>query len=145
MDGASISALAALGGSVIGGLTASATAWLNQQAQAKAQGHIRTRVERERLYHDFIVEASRLYGDAIVHDKTEISTLVGMYAMISQMRIVSSTQTIESAERVVERIVGTYLEPNRTLRDLQHMLDDDAMDPLRSFSRACREELNALR
>ena len=77
MDGATISALAALAGSVIGGVTALGTSWLTQQAQARAQERAGDRTAREGLYKDFIIEASRLYADAMTHDKAEVSNLVG--------------------------------------------------------------------
>ena len=41
-------------------------------------------------------------------------------------------------------IIETYLAPNKTFRDLPEFLDNDAMDPLREFSNACREELRRL-
>jgi len=144
MDAASISALAALGGSVVGGLTALATSWLTQQAQARAQERAGDRSVRETLYRDFIVEASRLYGDALTHDKTEVSNLVGIYAMISRMRVRSSPRIIESAERVAQTIIESYLAPNKTLRELHEMAQSEAMDPLRRFSEACRDELETL-
>ncbi len=147
MDGATISALAALAGSVVGGLTVLGTSWLTQQAQARAQENARDRTAREALYNDFIVEASRLYGDALEHDKTEVPNLVGLYAMISRMRVRSSPRVIENAEQVGRTIVETYFTPNRTLRELHDMLESEpmAMDPLRGFSEACREELRSLR
>ena len=144
MDGAPISALAALAGSVVGGLTALATSWLTQQAQARAQERAGDRSVRETLYKDFIVEASRLYGDALTHDKAEICNLVGIYAMVSRMRVRSSPRVIENAESVAQAIVDTYFAPNRALPELLDMLKSDAMDPLRRFSEACREELNAI-
>ena len=144
MDGATISALAALAGSVVGGLTALATSSLTQQAQARAQERASDRTLRETLYRDFIVEASRLYGDALTHDKAEVSNLVGIYAMISRMRVRSSPVIVENADKVVQKIVETYLAPNKTLRELHEMLGSDALDPLRGFSEACREELRTL-
>ena len=38
-------------------------------------------------------------------------------------------------------IIETYLAPNKTFRDVVEILDNDAMNPLREFSNACREEL----
>jgi len=38
-------------------------------------------------------------------------------------------------------IIETYLSANKTFRDLHEFLDNNAMDPLRDFSNACREEL----
>jgi len=145
MDGAPISALAALAGSVIGGLTALATSWLTQQAQARAQENTRDLTAREALYSDFIVEASRLIGDAWVNDKPEMSKLIGLYAMVSRMRVRSSARVIETAEKIALTIVETYFTPNRTLREVYDMLNSERMDPLRGFSEACRDELRSLR
>ncbi len=145
MDGPTISAFAALAGSVVGGLTALVTSWLSQQAQARTRENAEDRMARETLYGDFIVEASRLYGEALTHDNPEIPNLVGIYAMVSRMRVRSSLRVIENAERVARTIVETYFGPNKTLRELHDMLDSESMDPLRGFSEACREELLSLR
>jgi len=145
MDGAPISALAALAGSVVGGLTALGTSWLTQQAQARLQENARDRTAREALYSDFIVEASRLIGDAWVNDKPEMSKLIGLYAMVSRMRVRSSARVIETAEKIALTIVETYFTPNRTLREVYDMLNSERMDPLRGFSEACRDELRSLR
>lgn len=145
MDGAPISALAALAGSIIGGVTALGTSWLTQQAQARTRENAEDRTAREALYSDFIVEASRLFGDAWVNDKPEMSNLIGLYAMVSRMRVRSSSRVIENAEKVARTIVETYFAPNRSLRELRDMLDSESMDPLRGFSEACREELRSLR
>jgi hypothetical protein len=145
MEGATLSAVAALAGSIVGGLTALATSWLTQQAQASAQERAGDRTARETLYRDFIVEASRLYGDALVHDNPEVSNLVGLYAMISRMRVQSSPRVVENAEKVARTIGETYFAPNKTLRELHETANYDEMDPLRAFSEACREELRTLR
>ena len=145
MDGPSISALAALSGSLVGGLTALGGSWLRQVAEARAQEEAEDRTTREALYRDFIVEASRLYGDALMHDKAEVSELIGLYAMISRMRVRSSPRIIRNAEKVALNIVDTYLGPNRTFRDLHQMLERERIDPLGEFSAACREELRPQR
>jgi len=145
MDGATISALAALSGSIIGGLTALGTSWLTQEAQARARENAEDRTAREALYGDFIVEASRLLGDALVSDKPEMSNLIGLYAMVSRMRVRSSPGVIENAEKVARIVVETYFSPNKTLREVHDMLESESMDPLRGFSEACRDELRSLR
>ena len=144
MDGATISALAALTGSVVGGLTALGTSWLTQQAQARLRENAEDRTAREALYRDFIVEASRLLGDAWVNDKPEMSNLIGLYGMVSRMRVRSSPRVIEIAGKVALTVVETYFAPNRTLREVHDMLESEQMDPLRGFSEACREELRSL-
>ena len=141
MDPAYVPALAALAGSAIGGLTSVATSWLTQHAQFRSRRLERDITGREELYRDFIEEASKLYVDAFEHDEAETSKLVDLYALISRMRVLSSPRIIESADRVVRVIIDTYFAPNKTFRDVPKVLDSDAMDPLREFSNACREEL----
>jgi hypothetical protein len=141
MDSAYFSAFAALTGSAIGGMTSLATSWLIQRAQLRAQQHGHKLSKREDLYKDFIEEASRLYADAFEHDNAETSRLVNLYAFVSMMRVVSSRRTIESADKVVRTIIETYAGPNKTFNDVREIWGDAALDPLREFSGACREEL----
>ena len=145
MDQAYASALAALAGSMIGGLTSLATSWLTQHAQFRAQWLGQDLGRREELYRNFIEEASRLYTDAYEHDKADVSKFVNLYSLISRMRVVSSPRIVESADSVARVIIETYLSPNRSLRDLPEFLANESMDPLREFSNACREELEPRR
>jgi hypothetical protein len=141
MDPAYFSVFAALAGSTIGGLTSLTASWLTQHVQFRAQQRASDLNRREDLYKDFIEEASRLYADAFAHDKAEVVNLVSLYALVSRMRVRSSPRIVENADRVVRVIIETYLAPNKTFRDVKEILDNDAMDPLREFSHACREEL----
>jgi len=144
MEPAYYSALAALAGSMIGGLTSLAASWLTQHVQSRTQRLAEDLRRREGLYKDFIEEASRWYADAYEHDTAKISNLVKLYALVSMMRVLSSPNVVESADGGVRVIIGTYLGPNKTFRDLQEILDNDAMNPLRDFSSACRNELREL-
>ena len=141
MDVAFFSAFAALAGSTIGGLTSLTASWLTQHVQFRAQQRASDLSRRAELYKNFIEEASRLYADAYAHDQAEVAHLVNLYALVSRMRVQSSPRVVETADRVVRVIVETYLAPNKTFRDVKEILDNDAMDPLREFSHACREEL----
>jgi len=141
MDPAYFSTFAALAGSTIGGLTSLTASWLNQHVQFRAQQRASDLSKREELYKDFIEEASRWFADAFVHDKAEVSNLVNLYALVSRMRVLSSPGIVENADKVVRVIIETYLAPNKTFHDLEEILDHDAMNPLREFSNACREEL----
>ena len=82
-----------------------------------------------------------MYADAFAHDAAEVSSLVNLYALVSEMRVVSSPRIVENADRVIWVIIETYLAPNRTFRDVLELLDNDVLNPLREFSNACREEL----
>ncbi len=74
-----------------------------------------------------------------------MSKLIGLFAMVSRMRVRSSPRIAENAEKVARTIVETYFSPNKTLRELHDMMGSESMDPLRGFSEACREELRPLR
>jgi len=145
MEPAYAIAFAALAGSAIGGLTSLTTARLTQRTQARAQQIAHDIATREDLYKDFIEEASTLYADALEHDQADTSRLVRLYALVSRMRVRSSPPVIENADRIMRVIIETYLGPNITLRDLSESLENrQAVDPLRDFSEACREELRKL-
>jgi hypothetical protein len=141
MDPAFFSAFAALAGSVIGGVTSLGASWLGQRSQFRAQEYTRNLSRREELYKSFIDEASKLYADAYENNDAHVSKLVGLYSLVSRMRILSSPQVVECADQVVRRIVETYRRPNKTFGDVVEIIDNDELNPLKDFSNACREEL----
>lgn len=134
-------AFAALAGSTIGGLTTLAVTWIAQRTQLRASLGARDQTAREKLYKQFIEEASKLLGDALVSNKVEIPMLIGAYALISRMRVVSSIETVGKAEIVLRTIINLYSAPNRTVADLRADIEDHKMDVLRDFSTAARKEL----
>ena len=144
MNAAYVSALAALAGSVIGGLTTFAAAWVTQRQQTNVQVLMQEKTRRQDLYKEFIEAASTLYLDALIHDQVPIPQLVSLYAAINKMRVVSSPGIVERADKINRAIVETYFLPNKTLPELHAMVQSGTLDPLRDFSEACREELSAL-
>src|SRR5215510_2629198 len=141
MDTAYVSAFAALAGSTIGGLTSLTASWLTQHLQFRVQQRAHDVSRREQLYEHFIDEAARLYTEAYEHEEADTAKLVNLYALVSKMRVLSSPRIVESADKVVRMIIETYLAPNKTFRDVVELLDNEALNPLRAFSNACREEL----
>ena len=142
METAYLSAIAALAGSAVGGLTSLTASLLMQRAQFNAQQLTHYIGRRGDLYKDFIEEASKSYADAIEHDVADVPRLVGLYSLVNRMRVLSSQAVIDEADRVMKRIVETYQSPNKSLRDLvAHDRESDVLDPLRDFSNACRDEL----
>lgn len=137
-----IPALAAFGGSAFGAVSTILSGWITRRRRLRERHHARSFSKRERLYRSFIEEASRLYADALISDKSEIPLLVNLYALIGRMRIVSSDAVVEAAESAGHLIIETYLSPNRTFVDLPKYLKE--MDPLRDFGLACRRELQEL-
>ena len=139
MDLTYVHALAAFSGSASGTLATVLTGLFTQSRQDRASRTSRAASQYQELYGSFVQEASRLYADALVNEASDTSKLVDLYALIGRMRMLSSDEVIEAAEKVGRLIIETYLSPNKTFVDLPEALD--AMDPLRDFSAACRREL----
>jgi hypothetical protein len=131
-----------LAGVAIGSLTSFSTTWLTQSSQLKDRRREAEIAKREKLYTDFITEATRLYGDALSHQKDDVSDLVMLYALAAQMRLVASDCVIAAAEVAMERIIESYLAPNRSLHEIRDLAGSGAMDFLLDFGRACRVELS---
>jgi hypothetical protein len=78
MDVAYLSALSALAGSVVGGLTTGFTTWMSQRSQARASRRTADLLRRQDLLRDFIVAASKTYADAAVSSEPKIQELVAL-------------------------------------------------------------------
>ena len=141
MDAAYLSALAALAGTAVGGLTSFLGSWLGQSAQAKAQLFLHDKGSRQELYREFIDAASQLFIHALTNDQPDLPKAIALYALISRMRVLSSREVIEEAEKVAQEIGETYPKPKVTETALRDMVREHSVDPLRRFSESCREEL----
>ncbi|MGA0601793.1 hypothetical protein ACO2Q3_13890 [Caulobacter sp. KR2-114] len=137
------SAFAALVGATIGGTTSFASSWMTQWIQLKDKNLEAERGRREVLFAEFIDEASRLYGDALSHEKDEVGDLVRLYAIVARIRLVASAPVLAAAEATMDRIIATYLAPNRSLHELRDLAAEGQMNFLHDFGQACRLELVA--
>jgi glycogen debranching enzyme len=131
--------VAAFWGSAVGSVATVLSNWVTERRKHRVRRKALAVSQRHKLYKKFIEEASKLYADALVNDKSEASKLVGIFALIGRMKVMSSDEVIDEAEKVGRVIIQTYLSPNRAFADLADMIDE--MDPLRGFSDACRREL----
>ena len=130
--------------SPVGGLTTALTTWLSQRSQARAGMVAHDLARREDLIRDFIVAASKTYGDAIVNNEPKMPELIDLYAMVSRMRVLAMPRSVACADVVMGSILETYSAPNRTLTDLRELVKDGGrIDPLRDFAEAARVELHA--
>ena len=144
LDPATISALSALAGSAIGALASVATTWFTQHHQEHTQRHNQEASRRERLFGEFIDQASKTYADGMVQERLDDpAKLVPMYATINKLRLFASPATIGTAEAVLDGIVETYEAPPSALK--AHNSNGAARDILRAFAEACRAELTDLR
>jgi hypothetical protein len=140
MNASVISALAALAGTAVGGLTSVVANWLTHRIQVRAQWLQHEKNQRQILYRDFIEEASKCYIDALQHDEADIAGLVGLYAKLGRMRVLSSKPVVDSAESIVRKILDAYLEPDKTFVELRDMAMQGTIDLWHDFAHACRVE-----
>jgi hypothetical protein len=143
MDSGYITACAALAGAALGGLTSFASSWTTLRVQMRAEQEASSKSRRQELYKSFIEEASRMYGDALIHDTLEVSVLIGLYALINRMRVTSSRTVIEHAAWVARTITDTYNQPNKSPAELEAMIQSGGGDLLHAFSEVCRKELES--
>jgi hypothetical protein len=144
VDASIISALAALTGAAVGGLTSGIANWLKHRSQVRAQVLMHERSRRQILYRDFIDEASKCYIDALQHDEADIPGLVGLYAKLNRMRVQSSRLVVQRADEVTRKILDTYLEPDKDFVQLREMAIDGSIDLLQGFSDACHDEFEQM-
>ena len=112
MDPAYLSGLAIFLGSVVGALSSLASTWLSKAREDRALRASANKLGRQKLYAQFVDEASKLYLDALIRDQADPSALVSIYALISKMRMASDSGVIENAENVVATVLNTYSQPN---------------------------------
>lgn len=144
MDASIITAVAALTGSLIGGLTTFATTWFTHRYQATRERTAKEIAKRETLYGDFINEATRVGIDAIQRDIDSLSELTQLLALMNRIRLTSSDEVLAAAEAVLIEIGEMYIGGNKTPREVfeeARKQGNPTPDPLREFSEACRREL----
>jgi hypothetical protein len=144
MDPAILSATSGLMGSVLGATSSIVATWLSRQDEWRVQARVREAVKREALYSEFIVEASKRMADALGHEATGPEVIVALYAAVGRMRLMSSREVIDAAERLVRLIIETYSSPNLSFAELRESIRDGFTDPLSEFGEACRAELALL-
>jgi len=145
MDIAYVSALAALAGSMVGGLISGLATWITQRSQILAGHRAHQISRREDLFRDFILAASRTRGQAMMSNQPELESLVTMYGAINRMEVLSTPRTVDCARRVVQATIETYFQPNKTFHDILDMMKKGAgVNPLSEFAEAARDELRAL-
>ena len=144
MDVGYISALSALVGSLIGGLTTGTMTWMSLHAQARALRVTAESVRHQDLFRDFIVASSKAYGNALVSNEPQVQDLVELYSLVSRMRILCSPEVVACADKALREIIETFFAPNKTVRELSELMESGiTVDPLKEFSEVAREELRA--
>ena len=140
---ASVSALAAIFGSLTGALASSINTWITQKHRGRRDILAKRIFYREQLYSDFIREGAHALADAVQHHLENPNNLSTTYALLSRMRLSSSTDVLASAERVIQHTISTYSEPSLPAEQIQSRAAK-RQDPLREFSNICRAEFEAM-
>ena len=130
-------------GSLTGALASSVSTWITQKHQDRRDLLAKRIFYREQLYSEFISESAHALADAIQHNLQDPNNLTPAYALLSRMRLSSSTDVLASAERVVQHIINTYSEPNLIPEESQSRAAKRE-DPLREFSDICSADLEAM-
>jgi hypothetical protein len=140
VDATATTALATLLGAATGGLTSVLATWLAHRTQVRAQWLEQDTLRKQGLYKEFIESAARCYVHALQHEEADIPGLVDLYAKIDRMRILSSTKVVETAERIVRKIIDTYLEPDKSFMELREMVNSGSV----GLSRGIRDAANCV-
>ena len=144
MDTAIVSASAGLIGSLIGGVSTFAASWITQHKLLGTQTRMHHAERRQKLYSEFIIEATRCLTEAWNHQAEGPEVVSNLYSTVERMRLMSSTRVVKCAEQVMRSVIAAYAEPNRTFDELRQRVQQrtDANDHLREFTEACRQELS---
>ena len=143
MNSGLIAGLAAVSGSMVGALGSVVGTWIIQRHQDLRDLLAKQIVRREALYSDFITESARLFVDALEHNVSDPQKLIPVYALLSRIRLSSSSRVLETAEEVIKTILTSYPQPNLTPEQIESRALSGE-DPLRQFSNTCRIELVSL-
>ena len=143
MNSGVIAASAAISGSIVGAFGSAVSTWITQRHQDRRDLLAKKIVSREALYSDFIAESARLFVDAQVNNTSDPQKLIPVYALLSRIRLSSSSRVLERAEEVIKTILASYPKPNLTAEQIESRALS-AEDPLREFSNTCRSELESL-
>jgi hypothetical protein len=145
VDTASVSALAVVLGSLVGGSATFATAWFSQKTLRKHERIGEEIRQRETLYSEFIREGSKLVVDSFAHTLERAETLLAAYELINRIRLSASDAVLKEAENVLRRITEEYFSPNLSVAEIHELVRSGAADPVKQFAEACRAELKSMK
>ena len=145
MDVTTVSAMAGVCGSLVGGGATVATAWLTQKTLSKREimgAEIRG---REALYGDFIHECSKQVIASFERTLDDPQTLSSVYELINRIRLCASDAVLAEAEHVLQSLMEQYFAPNLSVQEVRALAKSASADPLKAFGEACRAELKSMR
>ena len=139
MDPALLTALAAVAGSIVGGLASFATTFFTQRHQTRRDMVSKDAPNREELYSQFIKETTNQYIDSLDKTLANPVSLIGVYSLVGRIRLIASDKVLLAAETIADSIVILIVGPPTTFDDPYKLAREGQVDPLREFTEACRE------
>jgi hypothetical protein len=131
IQSASITAFAAIAGSVVGGLASFTTSFFTQRNQAHRDLVSRDLAKRQELYSQFIKEATNLYIDSLDKTLDKPGSLIGLYSLVGRMRLIAGDEVLLRAEKVTDSILESYTRPPIKFEDLYKLAREAHVDPLK--------------
>lgn len=145
MEMATIGALSAVLGSLVGGTATAVTSWMSQRALNRSKQIKDEMKRREALYGEFISECAKLAVDALAHSLEKPEKLLTAYALLNRIRLCASPAVLAEAENVLRRVTEQYFAKNLPMDQIHHLALSRDSDPLEALGQACRAELKAMR
>jgi len=143
MDTSIVTALAALGGSIIGGVASIAAAQLTQRNQGRRDRLLREQDMRERLYAEFIRTAADRYADSLDHSLENPGVLIELFSMVGRIHLFSTGEVLAAAHAVESHLIESYRRP--AIDPIPALARrDEIVAPLLAFIEACRRERTML-
>ncbi len=141
MDASYLSAMSALAGAAVGGLTSFATTFYPQTTQSRNDRRNRERISRQELYGKFLEELARLYSHAVRERAINHDELTAIFALRGRILLVASTPVAAGADVAIRNLIETMLAPNKTDEDLRAEMKSGRADQMLVFAQVCRNEL----
>ena len=135
-----LTALAAILGSAVGGLSTFTTTFFSQRAASRRDLVTKELAHREMLYADLMKEATNLLIDSIERTLDKPTNLIALYSLASRIRLVSSEKVVLEADKVIETIIESYSSAPTTFQEVHDHHVKNNSNPLQAFAKACRDE-----
>ncbi|HEY1760606.1 MAG TPA: hypothetical protein VGG72_34845 [Bryobacteraceae bacterium] len=147
MNEALISAVAALTGSALGGITPIISNYLVQRGLTERELFTRQLAERQELYSEFIRFGAKVYVSATTQEPKDenFDDLTALYALVSRIRLYASPPVIEAAQDFASLVTEEYGRPAISIEALRSAALNQHVNPLSKFSIQCRQELEETR
>jgi hypothetical protein len=145
VEPAIISATSALAGTAIGAISSLVTAWLTSKSEARLARITAERAKREELYGRYMDELAVLYTNALNSTQVDYERLTVAYALSGRISLYATQPVTDEAVNALRFIVDLALGPTRSQAEMRALMDDANNNVLRTFARACRDELDAIK